>query len=41
MSLSVNRAISEPEAMQSLIETLVFEYGNTGYKRIIRPLKAL
>ena len=37
---ALNRAISDPETRQSLIEILAFESTNTECKRALRPLKA-
>jgi hypothetical protein len=36
----VNKAISDPNVRQILIETLVFENVNTEYKKAIRQIKA-
>ena len=37
---AVDRAITDPETKQSLIEILAFENANTECKRVIKPLKA-
>jgi hypothetical protein len=36
----MNKAISDPDTRQVLIETLVYDNANTKYKNVIRLLKA-
>ena len=40
LSLAMNRAITDSETRQPLVEILVFENANVKCKRVIRPFKA-